>query len=700
MKTKGSRQPPEIRATPLIAEARQDHRLSLYLSGALVLLAALAILATWAVPKQVGDLFVALAGGRDVAAGHLGQLDDWSCLTTGRVWINQNWLSHLLIYLSWKTGGPIGLLVFKAALLTAMAILLCLLTLRHGCTWPVAILLSAGLTMSCSQFVQLRANLLTLVMIPLLMWLLHRSIEHRHRIWWVLPVLFAWANLHGGFVFGLGMVGLWAICMTVQDWLGQTRNVLEVVSQPMQGQASCPRPPNQEMLKPAPATTWPLWVCAAGCVAVAAISPFGPGNLSHPLVIAFSKAWRQVPEWRPLLESPFTTPWAFFFVLGLAAALAVLRLLALAFRRPIRQQGAASSLLPIGPLAFDGLLAILVVVMAFRSQRFVPLAILVLAAPLASLLAWLVGRFRRSVTAALAACVCLGLVLLARQDLITYWPANPVHRGVSVFERMHYLPETFPVLAAQFLADNHLDGNVLCEWEWEGYLRWVCPSVKPLIGGRAQQVFSEDNLATYSRLFNPRVGPDWLRQYQVPLAVLSLNGLHGRNMISLLVGSDRWACVYDDGQTMVLVDTQANSRLVQQALAGELKYPSEPIKALSQTLCLATQAVGDPADIFASARRANAVSLDPQAYMVVSRLGKMPGLRASVIQYLEEESTRLSRLSSGPADRLAILRCRLEIQSALAELYRGAGQPRAAQMAKTAVNALSQEFDALQAGWD
>ena len=674
MQTKGSRPIHQIRSERPIDQTRRHDRIPAYLCAALALLAVVSILATWALPRQDGDLFVALAGGRDVAAGHLGQPDDWSCLTAGRIWINQNWLSHLLIYLAWKTGGPTGLLLLKAALLTATATLLFLLSLRRGTSWPVAVLLAAGLTMACSQFVQLRANLLTLVMVPLLMWLLHRGIDDRRRVWWALPVVLAWANLHGGFVFGLGMIWLWAFCITAQDWYRRTPSAL--------------------------GGNWHLWACAAACIAAAAVSPFGLGNLTHPLVIASSKIWREIPDWLPLLQSPFGTPWMFFVVLGLTAGLALLRLLCWLFDRPASHGAANAGPTPIGPFVFDSLLSVLVIIMAFRSLRFISLVALVLAAPLASLLAWLVRRFGRRAAAALAAGVLLELVPLARQDVLVYWPSNPTFRGTSIFDRMHRLPETFPVLAGRFLAENHLGGNVLCEWEWEGYLRWVCPDLKPVIGGRAQQVFSEEDLAAYYRLFDPRVGPDWLRQKQVSLAVLRPGDSNGQTMVSVLIGSNGWTCVYCDDETMVLVDSQAEDRLVQQCLASRLVYPSEPIRVLSQTLCLATQSSGSPpTDILAAAMQANAALPAVQAYIVVGCLGASPALRSDVIQYLQEEADRLLQLPSNPDNRLSILRCRMTIESTLIGLYQQAGQPRDAQLAASARLELDQELDSIWATW-
>jgi len=63
-----------------------------------VALSVAAVLASWAGSESGGDLFMSLSGGRDVVQGKLGAPDDWAFTTGVRVWINQNWLSHLLIY--------------------------------------------------------------------------------------------------------------------------------------------------------------------------------------------------------------------------------------------------------------------------------------------------------------------------------------------------------------------------------------------------------------------------------------------------------------------------------------------------------------------------------------------------------------------------------------------------------------------------
>lgn len=677
---------PAVQATP-------SRTAGLYLSIALLALTVLAIVAAWLFPMRAGDLFVALAGGRDVAAGHLGKPDDWSCLTAGRVWINQNWLSHLLIYLSWRIGGPTGVILFKAKMISLMAFFIGLLSFRRSRSLPVALLLSAGMVVSCAKFTFLRANLSTLVLMPLLIWLLHLSADRRHRIWWAVPIILLWANLHGGFIFALGMIGLWATCMTVQDWRNGGPNVL--------------------------AKVWPLWACTVACIAAAAVSPFGLENLAHPFLIASSQAWKEVDEWQPLLQSQLDMPWPFFVVLGLTLVLAIARLFAGTSRphtdTPSPQQSPGKDVnrgkrrsrsLPrtawsFGPLAFDWLLAVMTVAMAFRSERFVPLALLAMIAPLAWLLRWSVDRFGNKIIAAGAACTLVGLVSLAGRDAVLYWPSNPLHRGSTIFQRMHYLPEMFPAQAAEFLQANQVGGDVVSEWQWEGYLRWICPQLRPLIGGRAQQVFNEHDLEVYYLLEDPRAGPEWLSRHQVNLAVLHFRSSRGRSMIFGLIDTGHWAIVYSDSDAMVLVNTQNNDALVQKALNGTLKYPSDAIGAASRMLCMATtRHWSNVSDLLAAAKRANTLLPACEVYTTLATCTRQTPLRPIVIQYLEEESMRLAQLHETPDTLLTIISSRLMIQESLSRLYHQEGKEDASAACKEKFRRIANQLAVLKDTWE
>src|SRR5206468_8631421 len=141
--------------------------------------------------------------------------------------------------------------------------------------------------------------------------------------------------------------------------------------------------------------------------------------------------------------------------------------------------------------AFEFLLLGLATVMAFQSRRFVPLAIVTAAPPLATLMAWWARRTSRAVTVAAVAGVAFSVAWAGWRSLAVYLPANPLRAGGTIFDRMHDVSEKFPQAAGRFLSDNAISGNALAEWEWEGYLRWVAPQIRLLVGGRAQQVYPD-----------------------------------------------------------------------------------------------------------------------------------------------------------------------------------------------------------------
>jgi hypothetical protein len=202
-------------------------------TGALT--ALLAVATVWSVPRPTGDLYVGLAAGRDILDGKLGAQDDWAFTTQGRVWVNQNWGTHMLYYLAYRaTGGKdgqltddegageAGLLVLKFLMILTGTTFLVLACRRRGVGWPVALLVAAASIAAGRSFIDLRPNLTTLMFVPIMLHLLYRTAEKPSRSWLVMVVFgLIWANLHGGFFFGLLTMGFWAVCMILPPALGQ-----------------------------------------------------------------------------------------------------------------------------------------------------------------------------------------------------------------------------------------------------------------------------------------------------------------------------------------------------------------------------------------------------------------------------------------------------------------------------------------------
>lgn len=184
----------------------------------------LAVATVWSVPRPTGDLYVGLAAGRDIMQGKLGQVDDWAFTTEGRVWINQNWGTNLAYYVSHELAGETGLLALKALMLMAGTGFLIFACRRRDASWPVAMIVSAGVIAAGRSFIDLRPNLTTLMFVPVMLHLLYRTAERPRRIWLAMLVFgVIWANLHGGFTLGLLAMFFWAFCVVILPIFGRER---------------------------------------------------------------------------------------------------------------------------------------------------------------------------------------------------------------------------------------------------------------------------------------------------------------------------------------------------------------------------------------------------------------------------------------------------------------------------------------------
>ncbi len=176
-----------------------------------------------------GDFYLSLVSGRFVA--HHGFVDQYPFATVakGGTWLNQQWLSELAFFRISQVLGPTGLTVLYAVLITAPLAVLLWLCRRKG--WPMLIAVTAFYFPGLLAVVHPRAAGFTVVIFSLLVALLAgvwrvRAAPGSERLsrWGsglAIVVLFAlWANLHGGFIAGLLLLGLLTIGFAIDHWRG------------------------------------------------------------------------------------------------------------------------------------------------------------------------------------------------------------------------------------------------------------------------------------------------------------------------------------------------------------------------------------------------------------------------------------------------------------------------------------------------
>jgi len=636
----------------------------------------------WLVPRPIGDLYVALAAGRDIiSTGRVAVPDTWAFTTEGRVWINQNWLTGVVYYLCHAACGETGLLLLKAAILVAIVFFIAMAARQRGVDWPLAFLAGGGMLLACRSYIDLRPNLSSLMFAPLVLWLLYRSGRHRRGIWIVAGVTgLLWANFHGGFIFGLGMMGLWAGC-----------RILAAMMQ--DGFAKALRRQWRE-----PATT------VAAVVLAGVASPFGLTNLSHPLLVTGSSFWRYVPEWRPIFSlrpAPALTTWEFFIVLGVLVLSAVLWL----GRSGKRKSNAQATGRELGEFAFDAILGAVVIIMAFRSRRFIPLANIILAPTLAVLLHGVLRPRRHIAPSVVAASLILLPGLYYGVGLLRHYRSdNPVYAPESFLQRMIVRSFKFAPDAVDFINANKISGRVFNEWRWEGYLRWHCPQLRLFVGGRAQQVHDQQIVQLGEQIYLNKDPAAILRKEGIHLVVVPIGHLANKalNILTYSRGA-HWTYIYCDGVAVVLADARCpeTRKLIKSVIAGQLKYPTAGIAALSLAKCLTSPASG--ADVKAAVEATKKANELQPTYVGYTSMGYLAFDRGydkrKLIDYLEARRRSLAKMIPDRSGYLKVLRARSAAGRVLAALYRAIGLSSNAYDCDREVAKLDRQTRELVAKW-
>ena len=166
------------------------------------------------------DLWGHVRFGLDLLdTGRIVRPDIYSYLTAGSPWINHEWLSEAIMAIAFRGAGSPGLILVKLALGLGLAALLVIHLHRAAAaagprlSLLASLLITAyGVAVILPGFRSLRPQAFTYFAFLIILLLLYGADRgQQRRLWWSAPLFAAWANLHGGFVAGLGVLWLWAI---------------------------------------------------------------------------------------------------------------------------------------------------------------------------------------------------------------------------------------------------------------------------------------------------------------------------------------------------------------------------------------------------------------------------------------------------------------------------------------------------------
>ena len=212
---------PALPESPLsgVSRLRKATRLVPQGSDALLVAAVLA-LATGLLAYLPGafsvDSWLALATGRDIWQHGLPFHETLTVVSHGVRWVDQQWLSQLLSYALYKLGGLGFLGLVNMALIVAAVGGAVISARRLGAAGSTVMLLLPLCVWLMIPAREVRTQEFVIPLFVLTVYLLATdSRRHSRRVFWCLPILVLWANLHGTAVLGAGLVSLRGITLAL-----------------------------------------------------------------------------------------------------------------------------------------------------------------------------------------------------------------------------------------------------------------------------------------------------------------------------------------------------------------------------------------------------------------------------------------------------------------------------------------------------
>ena len=176
-----------------------------------VVLGAIGVMELAQLPGAV-DLAYHLKVGQLMVAEHaVPRTDVLAWTTAGQPWLDQNWGAQLVLYGIWRLGGfPLLTIVGAALTVASWALVAAACRRRTANRRLIAGTVLAGFLVSAAAF-SVRPQLFSLLLFATELYLLEVA-RARPKVALAIPLLMPlWANLHGAFVVGIGLLMIEAV---------------------------------------------------------------------------------------------------------------------------------------------------------------------------------------------------------------------------------------------------------------------------------------------------------------------------------------------------------------------------------------------------------------------------------------------------------------------------------------------------------
>jgi hypothetical protein len=453
--------------------------------------------------------------------GALPASDIFSYTAYGRPWVLHEWLFEVVLYAVHQWAGPFGVKLLTASLSVAALYVAYAAARRllHGS--PAAILLSLGCFIPLVFGVAPRPQLATFLFLAVFLYvLLDFKYFRSSRYLFALPVLMAlWVNLHGGYIIGIALLGLFVGC----EWVTY---LLQADREPEQKRRLAV-----------------LAVVTLATALASLINPYPAGGWTYPFEVLHMEASQSIiSEWQPPnFHDPLLLEYLFLVFLFFAASI---------YRKA-------------KPDLTELAVPVFFIVASFSAIRHVPLAALVLlpfsavalsrglapgpayADGLRRLAGWWRRRAGRGGRQLGSIEYLLNWLLLSLICVAIF--AYHAVRQPQAAERLN---KAIPVAATRFILDTGLTGRMFNTYHFGGYLIYkLYPAQKVFIDGRAD-LYGDAFVKEHVDISQGKPGWDKsFAKYGIDYVICNRD----MPLRQLLLARGDFKLVYDDKYNSVLV---------------------------------------------------------------------------------------------------------------------------------------------------
>lgn len=481
--------------------------------------------------RLLGDASIGwhIRNGEQMLQTHsVTRTDPFSVTMGGQTWYAWEWLYDVAIAKIHQAFGLNGVVFFTAVIIALTFALSLRLCLRRGADLPIA-----GLLLALS----LGASMIHLFARPhVLSWLItviwfqvldsSESLEGRWRLWWLPALMLLWVNVHGGFVVGFVLLGIYMLSDTIRYYRCQEGAELRILA----------------------ARLRVLGIVAGFSLLASLINPYGFELHAHVYRYLSS-------HWLMNHIDEFLSPNFHGVAQQCFVAILLITIVALAVSHT---KPSLARLFVLLFAAYSGLYA----------SRSLPVSSLLLTLIVAPLLTQAVADARSD--ARLSSRLTL---FLSRWHSLTarignmelgfrghLWPVAAVLFGVLACAQQGRIgsrrwmnagfdPGHLPLQSAEVIVQRGVREPVFCQDSWGGYLIYrLYPQNKVFVDDR-HDLYGEEFLKDYLKAI--RVAPEWdkfLSEKRVNWALLPAES----SLANMLKETSKWDLVYRDKISVLL----------------------------------------------------------------------------------------------------------------------------------------------------